>query len=100
MPLARPSAPRCADCDGDGGKGIELKVCYDQRPEGNATLDSARTFEPIDNFLVKLGVGYFSEHLMPDDDVRADVQPLLNDAQRAFSAGLERYAQTHGGTTR
>ena len=87
-------------CNGNSGKGVELKVRYDQRPEGNATLDGAITLEAIDNFLVKLGVGFFSDHLMPDDDVRTDVARLLNDVQSAFSADLERYARTQATTTR
>ena len=64
---------------------------FDRRPDGHATLDGQLVFEALDNFLVKLGVGHFSSHVMPDEDVRADMSRLLSDAQQAFSADLERY---------
>jgi hypothetical protein len=80
-------------CKGNLGKGVELHARYDRRPGGNATIDGAVAVEAVDNFLVKLGVGYFSDHLMPDDDVRADTARLMADMQSAFTADLERYAR-------
>lgn len=82
-------------CQGNGGKGVELGVRFDRRPGGSATLDGGLVLEAIDNFLVKLGVDYFSDHMLPDDDVREDVARLMDDLQRAFSADLERYARAH-----
>ena len=78
-------------CLGNQGKGAALDVRFDRRPDGHATLDGQLVFEALDNFLVKLGVGHFSSHVMPDEDVRADMSRLLSDAQQAFSADLERY---------
>ncbi|MET0385935.1 MAG: hypothetical protein ABW321_08245 [Polyangiales bacterium] len=83
-----------AACRGNGGKGVELAVRFDRRPNGQATLDGAIALEAIDNFLVKLGVGHFNSHVMPDDDVRTELNRLLMDVQRAFSADLEHYALT------
>jgi hypothetical protein len=82
-------------CNGNAGRGITLDVRYDRRPEGNATLDGALTFEAIDNFLVKLGFGYFSDHMLPDDGVRENISQLMRDLQGAFSADLERYARAY-----
>jgi hypothetical protein len=82
-------------CKGNAGKGITFDVRYDQRPEGNATLDGTLVFEAIDNFLVKLGFGYFSDHLLPDEEVRANTKHLMRELQGAFSADLERYARAH-----
>jgi hypothetical protein len=83
-------------CNGNGGRGITVEARYDGRPEGNATLDGAIVFEAIDNFLVKLGFGYFSDHMLPGADVREDISQLLRDLQSGFSADLERYARASG----
>jgi hypothetical protein len=82
-------------CKGNGGKGISFDVRYDRRPDSgsNATLHGALSFEAIDNFLVKLGFGYFSDHLLPNDNVRANAKHLMTELQSAFSADLERYAR-------
>jgi hypothetical protein len=82
-------------CHGNGGKGITLNARYDQRPGGNATLDGVLAFEAIDNFLVKLGFGYLSDHMLPDDGVRENISQLMRDLQGAFSADLERYARAY-----
>jgi hypothetical protein len=79
-------------CEGNGGKGVELNARFDRRPNDQATLNGKLALEAIDNFLLKLGVGHFTDHVMPDEDVREDLSRLLGDAQRAFSADLERYA--------
>lgn len=80
-------------CHGDSGRGVTLKVRYDRRPEGNATLDGALTLEAIDNFLVKLGFGWFSAHVLPDDGARENSSRLMVDLHQAFTADLERYAR-------
>lgn len=80
-------------CRGDGGQGVTLNVRYDRRPQGNATLDAALTLEAIDNFLVKLGFGYFSDHVLPDEAARANTSRLMVDVHNAFTADLERYAR-------
>jgi hypothetical protein len=74
---------------------VTLDVHYDRRPEGNATLDGALTFEAIDNFLVKLGFGYFSDHVLPDAAARDNSARLMTELQAAFSADLERYARAY-----
>jgi hypothetical protein len=82
-------------CQGNHGRGAELNVRIDRRPSGHTTVDGQLVFEAIDNFLVKLGVGHFNGHLMPDDDVREEMARLLSDAQQAFSADVERYSALH-----
>ena len=84
-----------AACEGNHGRGVELDARFDRRPGGNATVSGQLALETIDNFLVKLGAAHFSHHILPDEDVRADLSRLLRDAQRAFSADLERYALEH-----
>jgi hypothetical protein len=86
-------------CKGNQGKGIELAVHFDRQPSGasaNATLDGAVTFEAIDNFLVKFGVAHFTDHMLPSEAVRADVERLMRDVHSAFAEDLRRYAQAHG----
>jgi hypothetical protein len=82
-------------CQGNDGKGIELNARFDGQPSTSATITGALAFEAIDNFLVKLGVGYFTEHVLPNDDVRADIKRLTSDIHSAFSADLEHYARAH-----
>ena len=82
-------------CHGNGGRGITLDVRYDQRPEGNATLDGALAFEAIDNFLVKLGFSFLTDQMLPDEGVREDISQLVRDLQSAFSADVERYARAY-----
>jgi hypothetical protein len=80
-------------CHGNGGRGMVIDVRYDRRPEGRATLDGELVLEAIDNFLVKLGFGYFTDHILPDDHVREDISQLMNELHAGFTADLERYAR-------
>jgi len=80
-------------CNGNEGRGIALTVRFDQRPTTVATIDAKFGIEALNNFLVKVGVGFFNDRVMPDEDVSADVTHLMIDAQGAFSADLERYAR-------
>lgn len=81
-------------CQGNEGRGIALAVRFDQRPSTVATIDAKFGIEALNNFLVKLGLRFFNDRVMPDEDVDADVKRLMIDAQGAFSADLERYART------
>jgi hypothetical protein len=82
-------------CQGNDGKGLEIRSRFDRRPSGSATVDAAFGIEALDNYLVKLGVGHFNDHVLPDRDVSADMKRLMSDAQSAFSADIERYARAH-----
>jgi hypothetical protein len=82
-------------CQGNEGRGVEFHARFDRRPDGNATLDGAVVLEAIDSFLVRLGVDYFSDDLMPSEQVRKDVERLMNDLQRAVASDLEQYARLH-----
>lgn len=82
-----------AACYGNHGNGVELKLQYEREPEQPARMGGAVALEAIDNFLVKLGVGFFNDRLMPDDAVREDTRRLLRDVHAAYAADVERYAR-------
>lgn len=86
-------------CKGNDGKGAELDVSVDRQRGELAALHGRFGVEVIDNFLVKLGVSHFSDHIMPDEDVRGDIARLLSDSQRAFAADLARYVSLHASET-
>lgn len=80
-------------CHGNEGRGIALTVRLDQRPSTVSTIDAKLGFEALNNFLVKLGVGFFNDRVMPNEDVSAEFKRLMVDAQGAFSADVERFAR-------
>jgi hypothetical protein len=44
---------------------------------------------------VKLGVGFFNDRVMPNEQVNADLKRLMSDAQGSFSADIERFARAN-----
>lgn len=82
-------------CKGNEGRGVALNVRMDQRESGITTVDAKLGFEALNNFLVKLGLRFFNDRVMPNEDVNLELKRLAVDVQGAFAADLERYARMH-----
>ncbi len=80
-------------CRGNEGRGVALTLRMDQRENGVGTVDARLGFEALNNFLVKLGLRFFNDRVMPDEDVNAELARLMVETQGAFAADIERFAR-------
>ncbi|HEX2678138.1 MAG TPA: hypothetical protein VHM19_15895 [Polyangiales bacterium] len=81
-------------CHGNDKRGITMQLQLDQGTESDSVVSARGALEAPDNFLIRMGVQYWNDHLRPDPAVSTDVSRLLRDAQAALSADVERYARS------
>ena len=80
-------------CKGNEGRGVAVTIRVNQRDNGITTVDARGGFEALNNFLVKLGLRFFNDRVMPDADVTEETHRLMAEFQGAFRADLERFAR-------
>lgn len=82
-------------CRGNEGKGILVGGQFQQARLGQtATLTVKSSFEGLDNFFVRFGMGIVSDRVIPDPNVSVELRKLVFDTQQAFSRDLEGFVQT------
>ena len=77
-------------CEGNEGKGILLGAQFDQgAPNQSAKLTLKSSFEGLDNFFVRIGMGIVSDRIIPDPKVSEELRKLIFDTQEAFASDLK-----------
>ena len=75
---------------GNDGKGIVTRTEFSQLSVGElAKVDVGVSFEALNNFMVRIGMGIVSDRIIPDSDVSKDIQQLIYDTEEAFSKDLD-----------
>ena len=75
---------------GNGGKGIVTRTEFSQLSVGElAKVNVGVSFEALNNFMVRIGMGIVSDRIIPDSDVSKDIQQLIYDTEEAFSKDLD-----------
>ncbi|OUR86971.1 hypothetical protein A9Q81_27320 [Gammaproteobacteria bacterium 42_54_T18] len=75
---------------GNDGKGIVTRTEFSQLSVGElAKVNIAVSFEALNNFMVRIGMGIVSDRIIPDSDVSKDIQQLIYDTEEAFSKDLD-----------
>ncbi len=77
-------------CEGNEGKGILVGGQFDQAKKGQtAKLTIKSTFEGLDNFFVRIGMGIVNDRVIPDPKVSEELRKLIYDTQEAFASDLK-----------
>ncbi len=75
---------------GNDGKGIVTRTEFSQLSIGElAKVNVGVSFEALNNFMVRIGMGIVSDRIIPDSDVTKDIQRLIYDTEEAFSKDLD-----------
>ncbi|WP_148863783.1 hypothetical protein [Marinobacter fonticola] len=79
-------------CEGNGGRGITASAEVSRPQSGKAAqLSLEGTFEGLDNFLVRIGMGIVNDRVIPDEAVSEELRQLVFDAHEAFSRDLDQF---------
>lgn len=77
---------------GNEGKGIVTQTEFSQLSLGElAMVKTGVSFEALNNFMVRIGMGIVSDRIVPDSDVSKDIHQLIYDTQAAFSKDLDSF---------
>ncbi len=77
---------------GNDGKGIVTRTEFSQLSLGElAKVNVGVSFEALNNFMVRIGMGIVSDRIIPDSDVSKDIQQLIFDTEEAFSKDLDSF---------
>lgn len=77
---------------GNGGHGIVTSTeFFQEAPGALATARFEISFEALNNFMVRIGMGIVSDRVIPNKEVSADIHRLIYDMEEAFSRDLDVY---------
>lgn len=80
-------------CEGNDQQGITAMVEIDSATDDSGQLRLEGSFEGLDNFFVRIGMGIINNRIIPGERVSEDLKTLVYDAHQAFSNDLDQFEQ-------